>query len=86
MAFETHAKNGKFGSRKKFDTEMSKDGWDDGNTEKRDYMKSGRNSVATKAQSNYKFKVGKEAPGNTSRREYVKSGNKAQSGFGTKVS
>jgi hypothetical protein len=73
MAYETFNKSGTM-SRSMFDTEMSKDGWDDGNREKRDYMKSGRHAMASKAQNNYKFKSGSEAPGNTSRREYPKKG------------
>lgn len=82
MAYETHNKSGKHGSKRNFDTEMYPDAWE-GDPRKRDYMKSGRNEYASKAQNNYKFKTGKEAPGNTSRREYPKKGNKAQSGFGT---
>jgi len=84
MAFEMHNKSGKHGSKRSFDTESYPTGWDDGNREKRDYMKSGRNSVATKAEGSYKFKSAKASPGNTSKREYMKSGNKAQAGFGTK--
>ena len=79
MGFETFPKS----SGKSFDTVSKPAGWDDHDNSKRDRMKSGRNSYASKAQSNYKFKLGKEAPGNTSRREYMKSGNKAQGGFGT---
>ena len=78
--YETFPKSG---SGKKFDTVMTPAGWDDHDNGKRDRMKSGRNSYAVKAGSNYKVKVGKEAYGNTSRRDYMKSGNKAQAGFGT---
>lgn len=72
MAYETFNKSGKM-SRSMFDTEMTKDSWND-DSGSRDYMKSGRNAHAAKAQNNYKFKSGKEAPGNTSRREYPKKG------------
>ncbi len=78
--YETFPKSG---SGKKFDTVMHPAGWDDADTTKRDFMKSGRNEYAVKAGSNYKVNVGKEAPGNTSRREYPKKGNSAQGGFGT---
>jgi len=83
MAFETFPKSGQHGSGKKFDTCMYPDGWDDADTTKRDFMKSGRNEYCAKAQNNYKVKSGKEAPGNTSKREYPKQGNKYQNGFGT---
>jgi len=83
--YETYPKNGKTGSRKVFSGEQSKDGWDDSNTEKRDYMKSGTSSVVSKGMSSEKFKQGKEAPGNTSRREYPKSGHSAKK-FGSTVS
>ena len=73
------------GSRKVFSGEESKAGWDDSNTEKRDYMKSGVSAVCRKGQSSEKFKQGKEAPGNTSRREYPKSGHSAKK-FGSTVS
>ena len=79
MAYETFPKNG----GKSFDTVMHPAGWDDHDNGKRDRMKSGRNTYAAKAGSNYKVKTGSEAPGNTSKREYMKSGNKAQGGFGT---
>ena len=79
MGYETFPQNG----GKSFDTVMKPAGWDDHDNGKRDRMKSGRNSYATKAGSNYKVKVGKEASGDTKRREYMKSGNKAQGGFGT---
>jgi hypothetical protein len=83
MAFETFPKSGQHGKGKKFDTCMYPAGWDDADNGKRDRMKSGRNEYCAKAQNNYKFKSGKEAPGNTSRREYPKQGNKYQNGFGT---
>ena len=70
------------GSRKIFSGEESKAGWDDSNTEQRDYMKSGVSSVVRKGMSSEKFKQGKEAAGNTSRREYPKSGHSATK-FGT---
>lgn len=79
MGFETFPK----GSGKSFDTVSTPAGWDDADNSKRDFLKSGRNAVAVKAQNNYKFKSGKESPGNTSRREYPKQGNKYQNGFGT---
>ena len=68
---------------KSFDTVTHPAGWNDSNNGNRDRMKSGRNSVAVKAGSNYKVKAGKAAAGNTSRREYPKKGNSAQAGFGT---
>lgn len=79
MAYETFAK----GSGKSFDTVSHPSGWDDADTTKRDFMKSGRNANAVKAGNNYKVRVGKEASGNTSRREYPKQGNKYQNGFDT---
>jgi len=82
MATETYPKKGPHGG-KSFDTVMFPGTWDDHDNSKRDRSKSGRNEYAGKAQSNYKFKVGKESPGNTSRREYPKKGNSAQGGFGT---
>ena len=86
MAFETYPKGGQHGSKKMFDTESYDGLTTRDNTEKREYMKSGRNAVATKAEGSYKFKSATASPGNTSRREYMKSGNKGQAGFGTKVS
>ena len=79
MSTETFPKS----SGKSYDTVESPSGWNNGNTEKREYPGTGRNKYCVKAGSNYKVNVGKEAPGNTSRREYPKKGNSAQGGFGT---
>lgn len=84
MAFETFNKSGQHGSKRVFNTESFPSTWDDGNREKRDYMKSGVSSVVRKGEGSYKFKSAKASPGNTSKRDYMKSGNKAQAGFGTK--
>lgn len=83
--YETYPKNGQKGSRKVFSGEESKAGWDDSNTEKRDYMVSGVSAVCRKASSSEKFRPSKEAAGNTSRREYPKSGHSATK-FGSTVS
>lgn len=83
MGYETFPKNGAKGSRKVFSGEESKAGWDDSNTEKREYMKSGVSSVVTKGGSSEKVKQGSEAPGNTSRREYMKSGKHKGAAFGS---
>lgn len=85
MAFETYPKNGQKGSRHVFSGEQAKAGWDDSNTEKRDYMKSGVSSVVTKGGSSEKFKQSKESPGNTSRREYPKKGHSAKQFGSTKM-
>jgi hypothetical protein len=65
MAYETYDKGGQMGSRHKFSTEMN--GGDAlttrNNREKRDYMKSGRNEFAGKAQSNEKFQTRTESAG-----------------------
>lgn len=79
---ESYPKNGPHGSRKVFSGESSDGLTTRDNTEKRDYMKSGRMENCSKAQNSEKFKLGKEAPGNTSRREYPKSGHSATK-FGT---
>ena len=65
MAYETYDKGGQMGSRHKFSTEMN--GGDAlttrDNREKRNYMKSGRNEFAGKAQSNEKFQTRTESAG-----------------------
>lgn len=63
MAYETFGKGGQMGSRHKFSTEMNGGDWDRNNREKRDYMKSGRNEYASKAQSNEKFQTRTESAG-----------------------
>lgn len=73
MGTENYDKSGQMSSRSGFDTTVS---LGDGNSEKRDYMKSGRNTYCDKAASNWKVKPGAPAPGNTSRREYMKKGRK----------
>jgi hypothetical protein len=85
MAFETYPKNGQKGSRHVFSGEESKAGWDDTNTERRDYMKSGTSPVVRKGMSSEKFQQGKESPGNTSRREYPKKGHSATKFGSTKM-
>lgn len=63
MAYETFDKNGKYGSRHKFSTEMPNESWDTNNRGKRDYVKNGRNAYAGKAQSNEKFQTRTESAG-----------------------
>ncbi len=85
MAYETYPKNGHKGSRHRFSGEMEGGDWDRNNREKRDYMKSGRNEYAGKAQSSEKFKVASESAGMGapwSKRHYPKKGHSA-SKFGT---
>lgn len=86
MAFETYPKNGKTGSRKVFSGESHGDELTTrNNREKRDYMKSGRNEFAGKAQSSEKFKTGTESAGmgaSWSKLNYPKKGHSATK-FGT---
>jgi hypothetical protein len=86
MGYETFPKNGQQGSRKIFSGESHGDGLTTrDNREKRDYMKSGRNEFAGKAQSSEKFKVGTESAGmgaDWSKRHYPKKGHSATK-FGT---
>jgi hypothetical protein len=87
MGYETFPKKGQQGSRHVFSGEHN--GGDSlttrNNREKRDYMKSGRNEFAGKAQSSEKFKVGTESAGmgaSWSKRHYPKKGHSATK-FGT---
>jgi hypothetical protein len=79
MGYETFPKSGKYGSRHKFSTEMNDSDalTTRNNREKRDYMKSGRNEFAGKAQSNEKFQTRSESAGmgaNWSKLNYDKKG------------
>ena len=65
-----YMKSGKTSSRSNGGVSVSPNG----SSEKRDYMKSGRNQFAGAAASNWKVKPGSPAPGNTSKRDYPKRG------------